>query len=157
MIFLSLCCPLAFLCILWWGHVDPWASLLHLEPSIITSNLLFFFCLFLCLRFIEHGEYKGNYYGTSIDSVRSVLSKNKVCLLDIQPHVSNSSDTHSTSPFHLPLRHSILQFLYQIYFPPFHRCDIPHYSSWTFSEISVVCVWVWVCTHPFGLQVRHEI
>lgn len=39
-------------------------------------------------RFIEYGEYKNNYYGTSIDSVRSVLAKNKVCLLDVQPHVS---------------------------------------------------------------------
>lgn len=133
---------MASLCILGRGHVDPWALLLHLEPSIITSNLSRFFCLFLCLRFIEHGEYKGNYYGTSFDSVRSVLSKNKVCLLDVQPHVSNSSDTHSTSSFYLPLHHSILQSLLQIYFPPFHRCDIPHYSSWIFSEFSVV----YVCT-----------
>lgn len=39
-------------------------------------------------RFIEYGEYKNNYYGTSLDSVRSVLAKNKVCLLDVQPHVS---------------------------------------------------------------------
>lgn len=39
-------------------------------------------------RFIEYGEYKNNYYGTSIDSIRSVLAKNKVCLLDVQPHVS---------------------------------------------------------------------
>lgn len=41
-----------------------------------------------CHRFIEYGEYKNNYYGTSLDSVRSVLAKNKVCLLDVQPHVS---------------------------------------------------------------------
>ncbi|XP_064410758.1 MAGUK p55 subfamily member 7 isoform X3 [Latimeria chalumnae] len=41
-------------------------------------------------KFIEYGEYKGNYYGTSIDSIRSVLAKNKVCLLDVQPHVSVS-------------------------------------------------------------------
>lgn len=41
-----------------------------------------------CRRFIEYGEYKNNYYGTSLDSVRSVLAKNKVCLLDVQPHVS---------------------------------------------------------------------
>lgn len=33
-------------------------------------------------------NYKNNYYGTSIDSVRFVLAKNKVCLLDVQPHVS---------------------------------------------------------------------
>ncbi|XP_067870322.1 MAGUK p55 subfamily member 7 isoform X4 [Heterodontus francisci] len=37
-------------------------------------------------KFIEHGEYKGNLYGTSIDSVRHVLAKNKVCLLDVQCH-----------------------------------------------------------------------
>lgn len=48
------------------------------EPNIF---LIFY-------RFIEYGEYKNNYYGTSIDSVRSVLAKNKVCLLDVQPHVS---------------------------------------------------------------------
>lgn len=47
-------------------------------------------CLIL-YRFIEYGEYKNNYYGTSIDSVRSVLAKNKVCLLDVQPHVSKQS------------------------------------------------------------------
>ncbi|XP_067863273.1 MAGUK p55 subfamily member 7 isoform X1 [Heptranchias perlo] len=35
-------------------------------------------------KFIEHGEYKGNLYGTSIDSIRFVLAKNKVCLLDVQ-------------------------------------------------------------------------
>ncbi|XP_059828002.1 MAGUK p55 subfamily member 7 isoform X7 [Hypanus sabinus] len=35
-------------------------------------------------KFIEHGEYRGNLYGTSIDSVRSVMAKNKVCLLDVQ-------------------------------------------------------------------------
>uniref|UniRef100_A0A4W3HNX0 MAGUK p55 scaffold protein 7a n=1 Tax=Callorhinchus milii TaxID=7868 RepID=A0A4W3HNX0_CALMI len=39
-------------------------------------------------KFIEHGEYKSNLYGTSLDSVRSVLAKNKVCLLDVQCHVS---------------------------------------------------------------------
>uniref|UniRef100_A0A674AF09 MAGUK p55 scaffold protein 7a n=1 Tax=Salmo trutta TaxID=8032 RepID=A0A674AF09_SALTR len=38
-------------------------------------------------KFVEHGEYNGNYYGTSLDSVHSVLSKNKVCLLDVQPHM----------------------------------------------------------------------
>uniref|UniRef100_A0A3P9ASM0 MAGUK p55 scaffold protein 7a n=1 Tax=Maylandia zebra TaxID=106582 RepID=A0A3P9ASM0_9CICH len=38
-------------------------------------------------KFIEHGEYKGNFYGTSLDSIRSILSKKKVCLLDVQPHL----------------------------------------------------------------------
>uniref|UniRef100_A0A665UXH6 Membrane protein, palmitoylated 7b (MAGUK p55 subfamily member 7) n=1 Tax=Echeneis naucrates TaxID=173247 RepID=A0A665UXH6_ECHNA len=50
-------------------------------------------------KFIEYGEYKGNYYGTSLDSVRSVLSKNKVCLLDVQPHMIKHLRTAEFKPF----------------------------------------------------------
>ncbi|KAG2458461.1 ARMC4 protein, partial [Polypterus senegalus] len=49
--------------------------------------------------FIEHGEYKGNYYGTSLDAIRSVLSKNKVCLLDVQPHTIKHLKTSEFKPF----------------------------------------------------------
>uniref|UniRef100_A0A671QRY3 MAGUK p55 subfamily member 7-like n=2 Tax=Sinocyclocheilus anshuiensis TaxID=1608454 RepID=A0A671QRY3_9TELE len=50
-------------------------------------------------KFIEHGEYKGNYYGTSFNSVRSVLSKNKVCLLDVQPHTLKHLRTAEFKPY----------------------------------------------------------
>ncbi|KAM9839571.1 MAGUK p55 subfamily member 7 isoform 1-T1 [Aulostomus maculatus] len=50
-------------------------------------------------KFIEYGEYKGNYYGTSLDSIRSVLSKNKVCLLDLQPHTIKHLRTAEFKPF----------------------------------------------------------
>lgn len=50
-------------------------------------------------KFIEYGEYKNNYYGTSIDSVRSVLAKNKVCLLDVQPHTVKHLRTQEFKPF----------------------------------------------------------
>ncbi|XP_075968654.1 MAGUK p55 subfamily member 7 isoform X1 [Anarhichas minor] len=50
-------------------------------------------------KFIEYGEYKGNYYGTSLDSVRSVLSKNKVCLLDVQPPTLKLLRTAEFKPF----------------------------------------------------------
>ncbi|MBN3311152.1 MPP7 protein, partial [Amia calva] len=50
-------------------------------------------------KFVEHGEYKGNYYGTSLDSVRSVLSKNKVCLLDVQPHTIKHLRTSEFKPY----------------------------------------------------------
>ncbi|XP_075683621.1 MAGUK p55 subfamily member 7 [Rhinoderma darwinii] len=50
-------------------------------------------------KFIEYGEYKNNYYGTSMDSVRSVLAKNKVCLLDIQPHSIKHLRTYEFKPF----------------------------------------------------------
>ncbi|XP_077410846.1 MAGUK p55 subfamily member 7 isoform X2 [Vanacampus margaritifer] len=50
-------------------------------------------------KFVEFGEYKGNYYGTSLDSIRSVLSKNKVCLLDVQPHTLKHLRTAEFKPF----------------------------------------------------------
>ncbi|XP_068002149.1 MAGUK p55 subfamily member 7 isoform X4 [Melanerpes formicivorus] len=50
-------------------------------------------------KFIEYGEYKNNYYGTSLDSVRSVLAKNKVCLLDVQPHTVKHLRTYEFKPF----------------------------------------------------------
>ena len=39
-------------------------------------------------QFLEHGEYNGNTYGTSIQSVRTVIEQHKMCILDIQPAVS---------------------------------------------------------------------
>ncbi|KAK9527968.1 hypothetical protein VZT92_014474 [Zoarces viviparus] len=50
-------------------------------------------------KLIEYGEYKGNYYGTSLDSVRAVLSKNKVCLLDVQPPTLKLLRTAEFKPF----------------------------------------------------------
>uniref|UniRef100_A0A8D3CFU7 MAGUK p55 scaffold protein 3a n=1 Tax=Scophthalmus maximus TaxID=52904 RepID=A0A8D3CFU7_SCOMX len=38
-------------------------------------------------KFIEHGEYKENQYGTSIEAIRSVQAKNKMCIVDVQPEV----------------------------------------------------------------------
>lgn len=67
----------------WWQYkCFSWHEGTH-DPSV-QSVLLWLF------RFIEYGEYKGNYYGTSLDSVRSILSKNKVCLLDVQPQVGKT-------------------------------------------------------------------
>ncbi|TWW72899.1 MAGUK p55 subfamily member 7-like isoform X2 [Takifugu flavidus] len=36
-------------------------------------------------RFIEYGRYDGHYYGTSVDSVCTVMAEGKVCLLDVHP------------------------------------------------------------------------
>lgn len=48
-------------------------------------------------RFIEHGEYKENQYGTSIEAIRSVQAKNKMCVVDVQPEVRVMSQPLSTS------------------------------------------------------------
>ncbi|GCC42961.1 hypothetical protein chiPu_0027215, partial [Chiloscyllium punctatum] len=39
-------------------------------------------------KFIEHGEYEKNLYGTSIDSVRQVINSGKICLLNLHTQVS---------------------------------------------------------------------
>ncbi|TTA26177.1 MAGUK p55 subfamily member 7 [Bagarius yarrelli] len=50
-------------------------------------------------KFIEYGEYKGNYYGTNLDSIHSVIAKNKVCLLDVQPHCLKHLRTAEFKPY----------------------------------------------------------
>lgn len=41
-------------------------------------------------RYLEHGEYEGNLYGTRIDSIRGVVASGKVCVLDVNPQVLSS-------------------------------------------------------------------
>lgn len=62
-------------------------------------------------RYLEHGEYEGNLYGTRIDSIRGVVAAGKVCVLDVNPQVllpafprlpsipSGSSDSPSAPPY----------------------------------------------------------
>lgn len=66
-------------------------------------------------RFIEHGEYKENQYGTSIEAIRSVQAKNKMCVVDVQPEVRVMSQPLSAScsmciqPYHNALSWSCRQ------------------------------------------------
>lgn len=54
------------------------------SPLVDYAKVIRF--LYFC-RFIEHGEYKENQYGTSIEAIRSVQAKNKMCVVDVQPEV----------------------------------------------------------------------
>lgn len=45
-------------------------------------------------KFVEYGEYKGNYYGTSRGSVMEVLSNGKICIIDIEPGALQAVRTH---------------------------------------------------------------
>lgn len=40
-------------------------------------------------KFVEHGEYEKNYYGTSLDAIRSVVNSGKICVLNLHPQVKN--------------------------------------------------------------------
>uniref|UniRef100_A0A8C1WW43 Membrane protein, palmitoylated 7b (MAGUK p55 subfamily member 7) n=1 Tax=Cyprinus carpio TaxID=7962 RepID=A0A8C1WW43_CYPCA len=50
-------------------------------------------------KFLEYGEYKGNYYGMSLDSVRRVVAESKVCLLDVKPHTITALYTSELKPY----------------------------------------------------------
>ncbi|XP_055058729.2 MAGUK p55 subfamily member 7 [Misgurnus anguillicaudatus] len=50
-------------------------------------------------KFLEYGEHNGNYYGTSVDSVRRVLAEGKVCLLDVDPLVIATLYTSEFKPY----------------------------------------------------------
>ena len=44
---------------------------------------------------MEHGEYEKSYYGTSLEAIRSVVSLEKICVLNLHPQslkILKSSD-----------------------------------------------------------------
>ena len=38
-------------------------------------------------RYLEHGEYDGNLYGTKMDSIHEVVDTRRTCILDVNPQV----------------------------------------------------------------------
>ncbi|KAJ8389950.1 hypothetical protein AAFF_G00112350 [Aldrovandia affinis] len=50
-------------------------------------------------KFIEHGEYKENQYGTSMEAIRSVQTRNKMCLVDVQPEALKTLRTAEFKPY----------------------------------------------------------
>ncbi|XP_066281137.1 protein PALS1-like isoform X7 [Branchiostoma lanceolatum] len=38
-------------------------------------------------KFVEHGEYEKNIYGTSLEAIRRVINSNKVCVLNLHPQL----------------------------------------------------------------------
>ena len=38
-------------------------------------------------KFIEHGDFEKNLYGTSVDAVREVVNNGKICVLNTDPEV----------------------------------------------------------------------
>ena len=38
-------------------------------------------------RFVEHGEYEKNFYGTSYEAIKKVIDNAKICVLNLYPQV----------------------------------------------------------------------
>ncbi|KAM9738625.1 MAGUK p55 subfamily member 6b isoform 3-T3 [Menidia menidia] len=50
-------------------------------------------------RFLEHGEYDGNLYGTKIDSIHEVVAAGRTCILDVNPQALKVLKTAEFMPF----------------------------------------------------------
>ncbi|XP_055646097.1 LOW QUALITY PROTEIN: MAGUK p55 subfamily member 2 [Falco peregrinus] len=50
-------------------------------------------------RYLEHGEYEGNLYGTKIDSIRTVVEAGKMCILDVNPQAVKVLRTAEFVPY----------------------------------------------------------
>lgn len=59
------------------------------EPGYWLCHRVVSVCMF---RFVEYGEYKGHLYGTSTDAIEEVLRQGQMCIIDVEPHVSLTSE-----------------------------------------------------------------
>uniref|UniRef100_A0AAY4AI78 MAGUK p55 subfamily member 2-like n=2 Tax=Denticeps clupeoides TaxID=299321 RepID=A0AAY4AI78_9TELE len=50
-------------------------------------------------RFLEHGEYDGNLYGTKINSIHEVIDSGKICILDVNPQALKVLRTSEFLPY----------------------------------------------------------
>ncbi|KAM6951419.1 MAGUK p55 subfamily member 2b isoform 2-T2 [Aplochiton taeniatus] len=50
-------------------------------------------------RFLEHGEYDGNLYGTKINSIHEVVDGGKICILDVNPQALKVLRTSEFLPY----------------------------------------------------------
>ncbi|KAI8477800.1 protein localization to myelin sheath abaxonal region [Branchiostoma belcheri] len=50
-------------------------------------------------KFVEHGEYEKNIYGTSLDAIRRVINSNKVCVLNLHPQALKILKNSDLKPF----------------------------------------------------------
>ncbi|XP_071248201.1 MAGUK p55 subfamily member 2b isoform X2 [Salvelinus alpinus] len=50
-------------------------------------------------RFLEHGEYDGNLYGTKINSIHEVVDSGKICILDVNPQALKVLRTSEFLPY----------------------------------------------------------
>ncbi|MGH0159450.1 UNVERIFIED_CONTAM: hypothetical protein FKN15_037408 [Acipenser sinensis] len=50
-------------------------------------------------RYLEHGEYEGNLYGTKIDSIHEVVDTGRTCILDVNPQALKVLKTSEFMPY----------------------------------------------------------
>ncbi|MBN3274509.1 MPP6 protein, partial [Polyodon spathula] len=69
------------------GQAYRFVSRLEMEADIKDS------------RYLEHGEYEGNLYGTKIDSIHEVVDTGRTCILDVNPQALKVLKTSEFMPY----------------------------------------------------------
>ncbi|RXM27618.1 MAGUK p55 subfamily member 6 [Acipenser ruthenus] len=69
------------------GQVYRFVSRVEMEADIKAS------------RYLEHGEYEGNLYGTKIDSIHEVVDTGRTCILDVNPQALKVLKTSEFMPY----------------------------------------------------------
>nr|KAF6353679.1 membrane palmitoylated protein 4 [Pipistrellus kuhlii] len=64
-------------------------------------------------RMLEYGEYKGHFYGTSMDAVQAVLNEGKICVMDLEPQGIQVARTHELKPYVIFIKPSNLSSMKQ--------------------------------------------
>ncbi|XP_077124898.1 protein PALS2 isoform X4 [Ranitomeya variabilis] len=63
------------------GHAYRFVSRCEMEADVKAG------------RYLEHGEYEGNLYGTKIDSIHEVVMAGRTCILDVNPQDTDLKKT----------------------------------------------------------------
>uniref|UniRef100_A0A5S6JVI3 Forkhead box protein C1 n=1 Tax=Xenopus tropicalis TaxID=8364 RepID=A0A5S6JVI3_XENTR len=69
------------------GHAYRFVSRTEMEADIKAG------------RYLEHGEYEGNLYGTKIDSIHEVVMAGRTCILDVNPQALKVLRTAEFMPY----------------------------------------------------------
>ncbi|XP_059558740.1 MAGUK p55 subfamily member 4 isoform X2 [Myotis daubentonii] len=64
-------------------------------------------------RMLEYGEYKGHFYGTSVDAVQAILNEGKICVMDLEPQGIHVARTHELKPYVIFIKPSNLSCMKQ--------------------------------------------
>ncbi|CAK6448183.1 unnamed protein product [Pipistrellus nathusii] len=64
-------------------------------------------------RMLEYGEYKGHFYGTSMDAVQAVLNEGKICVMDLEPQGIQVARTRELKPYVIFIKPSNLSSMKQ--------------------------------------------
>ncbi|KAK7886236.1 hypothetical protein WMY93_025857 [Mugilogobius chulae] len=74
------------------GGGEGWAELLFCDTGADGADIK-------DSRYLEHGEYDGNLYGTKIDSIHEVVQAGRTCILDVNPQALKVLKTAEFMPF----------------------------------------------------------